>query len=84
MMVVQLYEYIENHFLIHLKIVNFMLYELFIYQKTISMCVMEHAFNPRTSKGEASGSLKVRGQPGLHNEFQDSQNYLIETLSQTK
>lgn len=64
--------------------VKFMLYELFIYQKPISMCVMEHAFNPRTWKGEADESLKVRGQPGLHNEFQDSQNNLIETLSQTK
>lgn len=63
---------------------NFLLHEFFIYQKPISMCVMKHAFNPRTWNGEAGGFLKVQGQPGLHNEFQDRQNYLTETLSQMK
>ncbi|ERE85564.1 gatC-like protein [Cricetulus griseus] len=36
---------------------------------------MVRAFNPRTQEAEAGGSLRVRGYPGLQNEFQDSQSY---------
>jgi hypothetical protein len=34
-----------------------------------------HAFNPSTWEVEAGGFLRVRGQPGLQSEFQDSQGY---------
>jgi len=37
--------------------------------------VVTHSFNPSTGEAEAGGSLWVRGQPGLHLKFQDSQGY---------
>jgi hypothetical protein len=37
---------------------------------------MAHAFNPSTWNAKAGGSLRVRGQPGLQSEFQDSQGYI--------
>jgi hypothetical protein len=40
-----------------------------------SQVVVAHAFNPSNSEAEASGCLRVQGQPGLHKEFQDSQGY---------
>jgi hypothetical protein len=33
--------------------------------------------NPSALKAEVDGSLWVRGQPGLHSEFQDSQSYTL-------
>jgi hypothetical protein len=43
--------------------------------------VVAHAFNPSTWEAEAGG-FRVRGQPGLQSEFQDSQGYIHrETLS---
>ena len=39
-----------------------------------------HAFNHSIQEAEAGKSLRVRGQPGLHNDFEDSQGY-TETLS---
>ena len=38
---------------------------------------MEHAFNPRTWEAEATGCVRVRDQPDLHDEFQDSQGYIL-------
>jgi hypothetical protein len=38
---------------------------------------MAHAFNPSTQETEAGGSLRVRNQPGLHSEFQDSQGSVV-------
>jgi hypothetical protein len=44
-----------------------------------------HAFNPSTWETEADKSLQVRGQSGIHSEFQDSWSYIqSETLSQEK
>lgn len=37
--------------------------------------MMTHHFSPSTQEAEASRSLQVQGQPGLHREFQDSQGY---------
>ena len=37
---------------------------------------MAHAFNPSTWEAEAGG-FRVRGQPGLQSEFQDSQRNLV-------
>jgi hypothetical protein len=39
------------------------------------MVVVVRAFNSRTQKAGAAGSLWVRDQPGLQSEFQDSQGY---------
>jgi hypothetical protein len=36
--------------------------------------VVVHAFNPTTQEAEAGGFLSLR-QPGLQNEFKDSQGY---------
>jgi hypothetical protein len=36
--------------------------------------MVEHAFNPSTREAEAGG-FRVRGQPGLQSELQDSQSY---------
>ena len=38
------------------------------------MGVVVYAFNLSTQDKEASGSLGVQGQPGLHSESQDSQD----------
>jgi hypothetical protein len=42
-----------------------------------------HAFNPSTpeAEAEAGGSLWVWGQPGLHQEFQDSRGYIESPIS---
>ena len=45
---------------------------------------MAHIFNPSTWEAEAGRSLRVRGQPGLQREFQDSQGLYRESLSQKK
>jgi hypothetical protein len=45
--------------------------------------VVAHTFNPSTWEAEADGSLTL-SQPGLLNEFQDSQGYTEKNLSQTK
>ena len=39
--------------------------------------MVAHAFNHSTpeAEAEAGGSLPIRGQPGLHREFQDGQDY---------
>ena len=37
--------------------------------------MVTHAFDPTTRDAEAAGSLWVWGQPGLQNEFQDSESY---------
>ena len=37
---------------------------------------MVHAFNPNTYEAEVGGFLWVRGQPGLHSKFQNSQDYI--------
>ena len=39
--------------------------------------VVVHAFNPSIWETEADRSLYIRGQRGLHSEFQDSQTYII-------
>lgn len=44
--------------------------------------MVTRAFNPSTWEVEACEFLGVLGQSGLHNGFQDSQRYLIETLAQ--
>ena len=41
-----------------------------------------HIFNPSTQEADAGQSLRVQGQPGLRGEFQDSQGYYREILSQ--
>lgn len=40
-----------------------------------------HAFNPSTVLGKQAGA-SLRGQPGLHNEPQDSKDYIERPLSQ--
>lgn len=37
--------------------------------------IVTHHFSPSTREAEASRSLQVQGQPGLHREFKDSQGY---------
>jgi hypothetical protein len=37
--------------------------------------VLVHIFNPSTQKARTGRALWVRGQPGLQNEFKNSQNY---------
>jgi hypothetical protein len=37
--------------------------------------MVAHTFNPSTPEAEAGGSLRMWGQPGLQNEFQDSQGW---------
>jgi hypothetical protein len=37
--------------------------------------VVAHSFNSSTWEAEAEGSLWIQGQPDLHNEFKDSQDY---------
>jgi hypothetical protein len=37
-----------------------------------------HDFNASTCEAETGESLRVRGQPGLQNKFQDSQGYYVE------
>lgn len=37
-----------------------------------------HAFNPSHWEAKADGSLWVKGQSGLHSEFQNSQGYYME------
>lgn len=44
---------------------------------------MVHVFNPRTWETE-DGIFLVRGQPGLQNEFQDSQGYKEKTCLEKK
>lgn len=34
-----------------------------------------HAFIPSTQELAADGSLSIQGHPGLHSEFQDSEDY---------
>ena len=46
-----------------------------MFEKTIKLGVVVHAFSPSTREAEAGGSLRVQGQPGLHSEFQDSLGY---------
>jgi hypothetical protein len=46
-----------------------------------SQLLVAHAFNSSTPEAEASVSLQVQGQPGLHSEFQDRQDYTKETVS---
>ena len=46
----------------------------FKYKKQLCRAVVTHTFNPSTWEAEAGG-FWVRGQPGLQNEFQDSQGY---------
>ena len=43
--------------------------------------MVAHIFNPSTQEAEAGGSLWVRGQPGLYNEFQDNQKYIVNPVS---
>ena len=43
-----------------------------------------HSFNPSTLEAEAGGSLWVQGQPGLQNEFQNSQGYIAKTWLKKK
>lgn len=40
-----------------------------------------HAFSPSTCKNEAGGSPLFQGQPGLNNEFKDSQTTYQENIS---
>jgi hypothetical protein len=37
--------------------------------------VVAHAFNPSTRERQRQANLRVRGQPGLKSELQDSQGY---------
>jgi hypothetical protein len=54
-------------------------------ESVLSSGVVAHTFNPITWEAEASSSLWVQGQPGLHNEFQDSQGYKVRPcLKKTK
>jgi hypothetical protein len=46
--------------------------------------VVANPFNPSVQEAEAGGSLRVRSQPGLHSEFQASQGYNSETVSENK
>jgi hypothetical protein len=39
--------------------------------------MVAHSFNPSILGAESGGFLWVQGQPGLHNEFQDIQNYIV-------
>lgn len=45
--------------------------------------MVAHSFDPRTQEAEVRGFLWVKGQPGLQNKFQDSQDY-TETFSEKK
>ena len=45
-----------------------------------SQMVAFYAFNSSTQEAEAGRSQGVLGQPGIQNEFQDSQGYIIERL----
>jgi hypothetical protein len=49
-------------------------WDFFFLKKNIktSQAVVAHAFNPSTQEAKAG---RVRGQPGLQSEFQDSQGY---------
>lgn len=38
---------------------------------------MVHAFDSRTCKAEANRTLRIRGQPRLHSNFQASENYIM-------
>lgn len=38
---------------------------------------MAHAFDSRACKAEASRTLRVRGQPRLHSNFQASEDYIM-------
>lgn len=44
---------------------------------------MLNAFNPSTQEEEAGEWLCIRGQAGLHTEFQATQNYIIDSVSKT-
>lgn len=48
----------------------------------IPMCVV-HAFNSSTQETKADRHLRIRGQLGLHIEFQDNQGYRVKLCLKT-
>jgi hypothetical protein len=50
----------------------------------LDQAVMAHALNPSTQEAESGGSLWVWGQPGLQNEFQNSQATQWNPVSKSK
>ena len=53
-----------------------------IAENDVKLGTVVHAFNPSIWEAEVSRSLRVRGQFGLQNEFQEPELH-SETLSQT-
>lgn len=75
-MVVQPYDYVQNCFLVHFKMVNFTLYELFLYLKTFTVCdgtrLESQHLGGRSRWISVNSRLawstqQAPGQPGLHN-----------------
>lgn len=48
-----------------------------VYLKIENPRHVEHTLNPSTWEAETTGSVRVRGQLGLHEELQDSQGYIV-------